>query len=342
MTKRSLSVVFCIALMLTAGCRSFWEAMSTRAMSRYIQDILTWLPADTETLIVTNGPFWMSDFIFYEMFNREISTEELEKEFRLWTLGQFRVLGKTLDRERVVIAAEGSRHFRGPGRLGLMPYEGCQIAVFAYDQSLRVNRFMKESVHKALRVETIEGQKTLVFQEKREEDIWTLFVANPRSNIVVVATNRQYLQQVLSRMGGKVGKMALPESLPEWKYVNRQARFWGLRHFSRDESEKDPTSPFGEDLYQRGDKQAIDLTFECTPTNSEKTATITYLSANPGIQRHVEANLFPHDSNREGLKFRYRNAGPKAVEASVTLDHSYPLSYFIFYLMGHLGHAVYL
>jgi|WetSurSiteA1Bulk_404760.scaffolds.fasta_scaffold06639_3 hypothetical protein len=342
MIQRTLIAVLFPALILTSACRSLWEVTNIKESSRYLRDILTWLPADTETLIVANGPFWMSDFIVYKERNREISTEELEKNFRLWTLGEFSVLGKALDRERVVIAAEGSRHFRGAGSLGVIPYEGCQIAVFAYDQSRRMKRFMKESGHAALRVETIEGQKVIVFQEKREENIWTLFVANPRSKVVAIATNRDYLQQVLSRMNGNVGRMALPESLPEWRHVNRQARFWGLRHFSKDDSEKDPTSPLGDDPYERGDRQAIGLTFQCIPGDSEKTAVVTYLSANPDIRRHVEVNLFPDDRGREGLKIRYRNSGPEAVEISVKLDHSSPLGYFTFFLMGYLGHAVYL
>jgi hypothetical protein len=341
MIRRYFVTVFCLVLMLTVACRKYREVIHFERGSDYVQDVLSWLPVDTETFTAANGPFWISDFIVYDRSNRKVSTEELEKGFRLETLGWFGVLEKTLDRERVVFAAEGSRRFRAPGRLGLMRYEGCQIGIFAYDQSRRMHRFFEESVHKALRVEMIEGQKVAVFQKKSEADIWTLFVANPRDNVVLVATNREYLKEVLSRIGGRTGQRALPESLSEWKYVNREARFWGLRHFDRHEAEKDPTSPLTERPYYY-DTQAIGLTYECIPANREKTATITYLSSNPGIHRYVEEHLLGSKAERQGLNDRYRTAGPEAVEVAVTISRFGPLHSFLFFLMGNLGHAVFL
>jgi len=85
-----------------------------------------------------------------------------------------------------------------------------------------------------------------VFEQKLENDLWTIYVSFPQNNVVLVATNRSFLQEVLVRMRGKEGQRALPDSLPEWKYVNRNSQFWGIRHFDRTQAKMDPSSPFRE------------------------------------------------------------------------------------------------
>ncbi len=166
MRCRGQIAYLCAALALTAACQNIKEAIRLKGSSSSIaiQNVLTWLPADTETLIVANGPFWMSNFVVggNQAFNREITAQDLEKYFQLWTLRGFAVLGKTIDRERVVLAAEGPRHFRSPRQLGLMPYEGCEIAVFAKDQSSHFDRFLQDSTVRGMKTEEIEGQRVAV------------------------------------------------------------------------------------------------------------------------------------------------------------------------------------
>ena len=64
-----------------------------------------------------------------------------------------------------------------------------------------------------------------MFREQLEDDVWTTFVAFSKPNIAVAATNEEYLREVLARINGKRGARALPETLPEWEYVNSQAAF---------------------------------------------------------------------------------------------------------------------
>ena len=212
-----------------------------------------------------------------------------------------------------------------------MPYEGCQIAVFTDDQSSHFDRFMQESAVHGMKAEEIERQRVAVFQRRFEEDMWPIFVAHPLKNVLIVATNREYLQEVLARIRGDIGQRALPETLPEWKHVNRKAKFWGLRHFNKGDAGADPSSPFGgKRTANMPDELAIGLTFEGTP-NEQQSATIRYLSANPEILRMVEANLFPANAEpaeTRGLQSRYRDVGPDAVEGSFTLDHFDPVNYF--------------
>jgi hypothetical protein len=113
--------------------------------------------------------------------------------------------------------------------------------------------------------------------------------------------------------------------------------FWGLRHFDMSRKNQDPSLRSGPG---NEDEQAIGLTFECTP-DIEKIAKITYLSANPEIHRWVELNLFSEwEPDKKALQLRYRDIGRNAIVVSSTLDHSDPVSYFFFVLMGRLGHAI--
>jgi len=354
MRKKAKKALFalCVAAACGTACNSHKGANWLKASksSVDIARVLSWLPADTETITVAIGPFWMSNFQTGQDLgqNREVSVEELEKQFELLPLLQFDfsqgVLEKRLEGQSVFLAVEGSRRFRSPAGLGELLYEGCAIAVFADGLGNRGESFLKDSAKAMVRMEEMEGQRVGVFQEKKEEDLWTLFVAFPQSRVVLVATNRDYLREVLARMRGATGERALPDTLPEWRYVNRKGKFWGLRHFDKKQAEEDPTSPFGgQKSANLPDEQAIGLTFGCDPSKA-RTATITYLSAAKDMLPVIKEKLFPFLSEPEGTKglhIRYRELEPGVIQGLYDLDHSEPVNWFLFVLMGNLGHAIF-
>jgi hypothetical protein len=355
MRKKSISLLLasCVAIFCSRGCST--ERSGTRSSTAQAetdaQRVLSWFPADTETLLVANGPFWMSSFQVAQNYqNYEVSSQELEKDLEGLTLALFNsksgVLEKHLEGKKVLFATEGSRHFRSPAGLGELPYEGCAIAIFGDDLGDRRDSFMKDAAPIALRMEELEGQKIAVFQERSENDIWTIFVAFPQKRVVLVATNRDFLQEVLARMRGAGGEKAFPETLPEWQYVNKKAQFWGLRHFDRRQAKEDPTSPFGgKKSANVPDEQAVGLTYQCDPRRERK-VTLTYLSGEKVIMK-IEEKRFPSISEgspgaTEGLHIQYHELGPAVIQSTYDVDHSQPLSWFLFVFMGSLGHAVYL
>ena len=178
----------------------------------------------------------------------------------------------------------------------------------------------------------MKGNRCLYFEERLEQDTWTTFVAFPKPNIAVAATNEEYLREVLARINGKRGERALPENLPEWKYVNRNAAFWAVRHYDKMGASTDPTSPFAAKSYLTlRDDQAIGLTFSFDPDKS-KTATVTYLSADKNILPMVQENLFEveHEPGGREMHTRYREISPGIVEGSYDLDHIESGEVFIF------------
>jgi hypothetical protein len=302
-----------------------------------VKQVLSWLPGDTETVIVGRD-FLLADFAELlksrDSYTKQIAFQQMALGWP-WGLKNG-TLAHYVRGERVLLAVGGARHFRLPKSLGLMPYEGCTLIAFTNNQRDRLDAFFKGASKEALKVEEIEGHRILVFQQRPESDIWTTFVGLPRPNLLLLATNIDYLKEVLSRLGGESGPRALPESEPQWQYVDTSAQFWGLRRFDRSQGDKDPSSPFWDPRkFVKSpwtDEQAIGLTFSYDPAHG-KGPTITYLSGNPSSGR--EALLLRHEGRKFGISLRDLNA--TALRASYRLDDSTaPLwVFFLTYLLGH-------
>lgn len=352
-TTGILAVSFLIAIS-SAGCT---QQKTSTPLSRIrgsidFNRVVSWLPPDTETLLVANGPFWMSNFRTGEDVSRNnhVTTEELAKGFEGLTLGLLNakngILEKHLEGEKVLFAMEAARHFRPPKGLGEMPFEGCVLAIFKGDLDERREAFMKDAASVALRIQEIEGQKVAVFEEPSEQDILTTFVTFPQPGVVLVATDGQFLRQVLSRMRDEKeqGGRALPDTLPEWKYVNKQAQFWGLRHYDRKQANEDPTSPLRRPGAANPDDEAIGLTYACDPSAALK-ATLTYLSGPNADLKEIEEKRFPTTSEPEAtadLHIHYAEIAPGVMQTTYQLDYSKSVDWFFFVLMGNMGHAIYL
>lgn len=355
MLRKSLNIAFILALIAISitACtsRKMGEPSSAIRGNIDFEQVLTWLPADTETLLVAIGPFWMSNFqIGQKVYtNREVTREELEKRFEGLTLQLFNsrngLLEKHLRGKKVLFALEASRHFRPPAGLGELPFEGCAVAVFEDDLDDQRDAFMKEAAQIAVRIEEIQGQKVTVFEEPSEQDIWKNFVAFPQKGVVFAATNEQFLREMLSTVRSPETRRALPNNLREWNYVNKHAQFWGVRHFDKQQAKEDPTSPFGgRKSANLPDDGAIGLTYECNPSK-ERIATLTYLSSTGTEVEKIEEGRFPSSSEPEetaGLHIQRRVLEPGVIQSTYDLSRSRPLILFFFVFMGSVGHAIYL
>ena len=311
--------------------------------SQQIEQMLSWLPTDTESVTAAVGPMLMPRMSRESdgTMTIEKSAHEVEDTFKQYSLLLLLPLAESIKKEPIVAAVEGSRGFRAPTGLGMMRFEGSVIAVFAGDITNRADSFWKDSAKRILRTEQIDGCKVGVFQDKREEDLWTTYVAFPKPNIAVVATDRDYLREVLARINGKHGERALPDWLPEWKHVDTHSEFWAVRHYRNNAASTDPTVPFGRSQGEEQDDKAIGLTFSFDPGKAN-TATITYLSGNENGLAAIQKNMF---SERERgvreMHARYRELESGALEGSYNLEQIESAEYFVFVLEGLLGHAIY-
>jgi len=315
-----------------------------------LNQVLYWLPADTETVLGANGPFaWDPRALSNDPPSQEgMTATELEMQSRMFplTLLNFKSggFGEFIKGKTVLMAIEGSRRFRAPRALGLMRYEGCLVIVFIPTVSLDGPAFMRAAANSAVRFEEHNRTRVAVFEEKSEDDTWTTFVGLPRSNVAVVATNLDYLVALLDRMRGTPGTRALPQDLSEWKHVNTNAPVWGVRHYLKPGAKLDPSSPLlGRNAANVPDANAVGVTFSFAPA-AERTATVGYLSTNPDVRRILSGYLMMEDAATAApreFQMRLRQPATGVLEASIKLSATEAIQRLLFGLMAMLGHAIY-
>ena len=316
-----------------------------------LSQVLGWLPTDTETVLGANGPFsWAPEAPSNDARPQERMTDaELEIQSRAFPLGLLNFknggLGEFVNDKSISFAMEGSRRFRPPHALGLMRYEGCLIMVFGPAVSLDGAAFMKAATKSAIRFEESDGARIAVFEEQAENDTWTTFVGFPRANVVMVATNLDYLRTLLRRMLGATGTLALPQDLAEWKHVDTNAPVWGLRHYQKQDAHLDPSSPLqGQNAANIPDASAVGVTFSFSRA-VERKATIDYLSGNRDARHILSRFLMMEDAATAApreFQMRLRQPAVGVLEASIDLTATEAVQRLRFGLMAMVGHAVYL
>src|SRR5580704_5414569 len=91
-----------------------------------LNQVLNWLPVDTETVLGANGPFaWDPKALSNDSLSQgRLSAKELEMQSRMFPLGLLNFknggFGEFVKGKTVSLAIEGSRRFRPPRALGLM------------------------------------------------------------------------------------------------------------------------------------------------------------------------------------------------------------------------------
>ncbi len=328
----------------------YFSPFEAAAQQPNLNQVLSWLPIDTETVLAANGPFeWDPKALSNAPPSQErLTARELEMQSRVFPLtllkfknGRF---GEFIKSKTVSLAIEGSRRFRPPGGLGLMRYEGCLVMIFAPTVSLDRAAFMSTAANSAVRFEEHNGTRMAVFEEKAENDTWTTFVGFPRRNVAVVATNLDYLITVLDRMRGRSGTRAVPQSLSEWTYVKASAPVWGIRHYQKQGAELDPSSPLlGDNAANVPDANAVGITFSFAPA-AERTATVDYLSTNPDVRRILSGYLMMEDAATAApreFQMRLRQPAAGVLEASINLSATEAIQRLLFGLMAMVGHTIY-
>ena len=299
------------------------------------QPLLAWVPEDTETIIVAQGPFVVPErkperFAFVE-------AAQLLPTGPLLGL-QDGMLGKELTGQKILCAVEGSRHFTSPRSLGMMPYQGAHIVQFEAAASNVVHKAFELCKRKAEKMIELNGEPVAVFAEKHESDTWLYFVAQPKPGLLICATDQVYLEETLKRAGREPGKRALPSDLPEWKQVDLKAKVWAIRHYRKETAELDPSSPLrGEAPANVPDSAAVGLIFWYSPDSSD-IARVRYLS--DATNAHGIANTgWNHPS--EGLAPEIKQAKPGSIEIVASVSRERTARSFLFVLLGYLGHGIY-
>lgn len=259
------------ASVIIAKANAFQKEADT-VSPELVNEMLHWLPSDTETLTVARGPF--------QIPSKERKSSAFEKMLELHSVGWFteKLLDGTLRDSEIEIAMAGRRHFQRCNGLGPMAYEGCHLLQFSETSQSTLEKAMDSCFRRAQEVINIGDLKVASFRKSTEGEVWTLFITHPQKNLLILATDRKYLETVIQGMTNKTQQRALPADLPEWQHVDLKSRFWAVRHFRPEQANGDPTSPLSQ---QRGyttlDADAIGFAF-CYNAETQ-IAKVRYLSS---------------------------------------------------------------
>jgi hypothetical protein len=241
------SGVFAFAIMITILFASAVRADSGRPdLPAPVDEVLWWLPDDTEMVMVARGPFNGAD-----LDPRGAGTKDPMNTFRLFTtLGLALPIRKpNLGDREVALAVAGARRFRcGDATTGMIiPYDGAEIVLFRDDLGPLGDALLAPREGNKSRREIIAGHRVLVEEiEHPDPDVKhpeRHFLARPRPKVLIYATDRTYLEAVLERMAKRAKTRAIPADLPEWKHVDPSDRTWCVRHYDPKNGAADPTSP---------------------------------------------------------------------------------------------------
>jgi hypothetical protein len=293
--------------------------------SAAIEEILWWLPADTETLVVQQA----SAPPMRGLVHDALLSETID-------LGDSALMASAkpyLQGARLKLTLEGSRRFTEPRGLGEFPYEGITIFTFMKPLSARGQTLMSELAKTGTRTRQIHGFDVVEISEKVEDTTWTHYMSVPRPDVFLDATNLDYLTEVLARMAKRAETRALSGELPEWRWVDMRSSFWALRHYRREHVHEDPTSPFRKDEAEKSmDPDAVGMTAHASPDG--RTIVTHYLSKSATADR-VATRMFSHPG--DGVTPVVRRAGGDAIEIRFVARDEDHLSMFVFYLFMGLG-----
>jgi len=298
--------------------------------------VLGWLPTDTQTLIVATQPFVIA--VRVEDEDAEISPIDTLRRFGLGRLDDFPPLYEALVGHTVTFALAGVREYRRFSGLGLGPYDGCAVIVFARPLGDRW-----QSAISGLAKEDWSGHTVFVLSTEREGSLRTapdqlnLFVTQFGSNFLVTATDRGSLHSLLERRAGVQTDHALPGGLPEWREVDVTAPVWALRHYRHTYDPKTKRSVLSlGPMEEPDDAKAVGLVYNVQPIGPVQK--LYYLSQNKQIDGVIHHHWEWKDEGLATPKVRRRAKG--VAEVTVPTPSAAATGSFFLLLLSSLGYEI--
>lgn len=216
-----------------------------------VYEVLRWFSADTNAFAVANGPFPLTDLheLRRLLQNDEgppkvFSDEQLKGIFEMQALTPWAIYRTQMPRllvgENVLLAVEGYRP-----RSGKRPMEQCAVVVF--ERESVQDKLLNPLAGPLFTTWNIDGHGFMALVDRSDDGTPQLIVAQPRPNVMIISDSPDYLRLVLARALGEQGERALPDTLPEWSYVDTHATFWALGHDSYSDSEPESSASSGDE-----------------------------------------------------------------------------------------------
>ena len=325
----------CVVFFRDSLLQEFWYPK----LPPHIERVLWWLPEDTQTLIVSQGPFAIAGP------RGHVSNHDMRQMLPGISLGilfeaKNGAIGELIAGRKVSLWLEGSKEFRSPRGLGLMPFKGCGIVVLEEDLGEDGTGIMASLESKAKETLAIGQHRVFLFQTTMEQDLWSFYIVSPVSNVLVVATDMEYLETVLRRRVERGTRRALPPHLPEWRHLDMDANSWAVRHYDRSDAGLDTSSPLMKfNTLALSDQGAIGVVFQMGRGGHE-TPVVHYLSTSPEVSQ-IMSGFWTKAEASLGLTPSVRQVRPGVAEVQFAPWSANDSSRLLFILLWLLGHGVY-
>jgi hypothetical protein len=258
-----------LTVSLDEGVQTRLRTWMLRDVRQRVAELLTWLPAATETLLVDQQPFVMGT-----------TAGRPDLPYLSGRLSLVRALrGRT-----VRLAAASEMRIRDRPGIPLT------IPAAVPDAGIVYYYFLTENFDAGTlgpREQDSPGRavwRLTARPQTRDDETW---ITLARPDVLVTSNSRELLADVMDRILKGSTARALPTSLQEWTEVDRNAPFWGLRHYSDPGERHDAGNPRtpGSRLFQ-SDPTATGLTVSFDPTR--QTLDIRYLSRAERLGNYIE------------------------------------------------------
>lgn len=240
------------ALLVTAQAAAAEETARRQEMPDDIGQVIRWLPEDTESIIVVRGPIraepknppiqtigvgpnGASISVWHDPVTGKEVPAPLEPDFQQaaqrGALACLELAGsaftKDSEKQKVRFAMIVGRGFHLASVIPcVMACDFCQVIWF--DNPVPDVAIEPTSPNK-VGVENIEGNRVVRLHDgDGPGDL--LYLVRPKLNILILATNLDFLRTMLRRMSQPASSRTPLLNLPVWKYVDANAPVWGIRH----------------------------------------------------------------------------------------------------------------
>ena len=237
---RTLLIVLAVGPVVLAGAGlriAAADEAPARALPETIEQVLNWLPEDTETVIAVQSfelalPPKSNDVVPVGPFDLKLLIDSLA--LGEWDHDKYL---KPLLGQKVKLALCGGRQFETVSSFGTLRSENCAIIVF--DKNLdEAGTKWTDNVRKgAKETREIAGREVFVFPSTIDGDgaykakPWQgTYVLMLKPDTLLCASSDRYLAEVLRRVDETPQSRALVDNLPEWKLVDPRAPAWMVRH----------------------------------------------------------------------------------------------------------------
>ncbi|WP_435017863.1 hypothetical protein TA3x_005483 [Tundrisphaera sp. TA3] len=208
----------------------------TLGMPLNVERLIRWLPEDTETLVVARNATLTINDAWVALKWPEIGVANAIYDLDVHSHKSLEpLLGKKID-----LIVRGGRNYEGVSSFGSLRSESSTILLFPADLGDAGRKLIEAFRKNAKSVRTILNREVYVFPSPIKKEPWVkkttwegAYFVLLKPDTLLYATSDRYLEEVLRRVNDDRGIRALPDDLPEWKYVNFAAPAWVVRHFPK-------------------------------------------------------------------------------------------------------------